>query len=160
MTKLRADALWRDLLQIQWPATFYDRLEPTKPEQEELAELIQTFINWAVPDEPDPGSAWWGTDVEKAYIERKRIRNLLYLEKQRVLEYPKDQIKECPKCQGSGKNYFLDYTLKERPHDSIQRELTPEEADKFFLEDWPDYASASVEECECDHCQSLGYILV
>lgn len=84
--KLRADPLWKDLLQIQWPATPYNQLKPSRSEREELSEVIQTFSDWLLPEELPLGEQWFGTPVEHCYNERDRLRKLLQVEIDRVRE--------------------------------------------------------------------------
>lgn len=65
----------------------------------------------------------------------------------------------CPRCDGSGVLWHLEYTLKERPHDSLYKELTLEQANNFFLDDWPDYDWAEVDNEKCDVCDGVGYLV-
>lgn len=65
----------------------------------------------------------------------------------------------CPRCNGAGYLWYLEFTLKERPHDSLHRELTPEQAANFYLEDYPDYDWAEVDKEKCEVCDGVGYLV-
>jgi hypothetical protein len=54
----------------------------------------------------------------------------------------------CPDC-----SYCLEWTLRERPHDSLYRSLSVQQAETFCLDDWPDYDAASIHCDGCPACQ-------
>jgi len=70
----------------------------------------------------------------------------------------KTQYRRCPDCQGESETWYVEYTLKERPHDSDFKDLTPQQAADFRIDDWPDYDWAEVMSQKCETCNAVGYI--
>jgi hypothetical protein len=70
----------------------------------------------------------------------------------------KTQYRRCPDCEGRGECWYVEYTLKERPHDSDFKDLSPEQAANFCLDDWPDWDWAEVLTDECETCNTVGYV--
>jgi hypothetical protein len=71
----------------------------------------------------------------------------------------KAPYRKCPDCEGRGEVCYLEYALKERPHDSLFRDLSPQQAADFCVGDWPDYDYAEVVfGSECETCNAVGYI--
>ncbi len=66
--------------------------------------------------------------------------------------------RKCPDCNGTGQEWWIEYALKERPHDSLQRNCSAQEASDFCIDDWPDYSYGVVGNQDCDTCYSVGYV--
>jgi hypothetical protein len=66
--------------------------------------------------------------------------------------------RRCPDCDGVGTEYWIEYTLKERPHDSLMRTVTAQQASDFCLDDWPDYDWGGASQQTCETCEGVGYI--
>ena len=66
--------------------------------------------------------------------------------------------RKCPDCQGEGEVWFIEYALKARPHDNLQRLCSAQEASDFVIDDWPDYAYGIVGHEPCDTCDGVGYV--
>lgn len=66
--------------------------------------------------------------------------------------------RRCPDCEGTGTEYWLEYTLKESPHTSNFRVITAQQAADFQTSDWPDYDWAGIGEDECENCNGVGYV--
>lgn len=66
--------------------------------------------------------------------------------------------RKCPDCNGTGEEWWIEYALKERPHDHLQRSCSAQEASDFCLDDWPDYDYGFVGNAPCVICNSVGYI--
>lgn len=66
--------------------------------------------------------------------------------------------RKCPDCQGEGDVWFIEYALKERPHDDLQRLCSAQEGSDFVIDDWPDYAYGIVGHELCETCDSVGYV--
>jgi hypothetical protein len=64
----------------------------------------------------------------------------------------------CPRCNGSGQAAWLHYCLRERPHDELDRPMTPQGASDFSPDDYPDFSWCEVEFDECDACSAVGHI--
>ena len=67
-------------------------------------------------------------------------------------------VRKCMDCNGTGLASWLHYTLKERPHDELDRFLSPDQAASFCIDDWPDYDWAEVQEDTCETRQGIGYV--
>ncbi len=65
---------------------------------------------------------------------------------------------KCLDCDGTGGEWWIEYALKERPHDDLQRSCSAQEAKDFCLDDWPDYDYGEVNHVPCDTCGSEGYV--
>jgi hypothetical protein len=83
------------------------------------------------------------------YLEAEELRALI------VGEVP---VRKCFDCEGTGMASYLHYTLKERPHDELDRQLSPQQAADFCVDDYPDYDWADVETDTCDSCKGIGYV--
>jgi len=66
--------------------------------------------------------------------------------------------RKCPDCNGTGQEWWIEYALKERPHDSLQRDCSAQEASDFCIDDWPEYSYGEVGNQDCDTCDSVGYV--
>ena len=66
--------------------------------------------------------------------------------------------RKCPDCNGTGQEWWIEYALKERPHDHLQRSCSAQWASDFCLDDWPDYTYGFVGNAPCGTCNSVGYI--
>ena len=64
----------------------------------------------------------------------------------------------CPDCDGKGKNWWMYYTLKERPHDELEKIVSAKYAANFCLDDYPDIDWAEFDEYDCETCQGIGYL--
>jgi hypothetical protein len=67
-------------------------------------------------------------------------------------------VRRCADCAGTGLSSWMHYCLKERPHDELERLLTPEQAAAFSPSDWPDFSWVELEEDTCDSCKGIGYV--
>lgn len=67
-------------------------------------------------------------------------------------------FRRCPDCDGKGQVWWMHYTLKERPHDDLQKIVSAQYAADFCSDDFPDIDFADFEECDCEICQGIGYL--
>jgi hypothetical protein len=71
----------------------------------------------------------------------------------------KVNFRRCPECQGKGETWYIEYTLKERPHDSdFIDPISEEMAANFSLDDHPEWDWAEACSAECETCKTVGYI--
>ena len=66
--------------------------------------------------------------------------------------------RRCPDCEGTGTEYWMEYTLKESPRISDTRMITAQQAADFQESDWPDYDWVGVDQGECENCKGVGYV--
>lgn len=67
-------------------------------------------------------------------------------------------FRKCPECQGKGETWYIEYTLPERPHDSLFKDITEDEFTNFSLDDHPNWDWAEALSQECETCNTVGYV--
>jgi hypothetical protein len=68
------------------------------------------------------------------------------------------QWRKCPDCNGEGQEWWIEYALKERPHDALTRDCSAQEASDFCIDNWPDYDYGCIGHEECRLCEGIGYV--